>query len=407
LYEQVALNRPEDIARINSSAGRMRRRSVQSVPLGAYAGPIAYPTGDVPHGQALSPPSHHVPESISIGEGSIPMPNNPTRRSVLAGLAAASTICLCGTEPAHAESDSPPETSRIRLPLFAKISDCQTPEYIADGLLRAEGFDDIRFVETGTGVDSSDWIAHGELDFDWNFSLAHVAQIANGVPIKVLTGLHGGCLELYAKDEIRDLPQLKGKRIGIDLMGSNGHKLLVVITSYIGFNPASDFELVVGTDAVEMFADGKIDAFFGIPPQPQIMRERKLGHALLSTAIDRPWAEYYCCMLAGHSEYVAKYPVATKRAVRALLKAVDLCATNPDEVARIATGSGRSSQYALQTISSDVRYDRWRDFDPDDTLRFYALRMQETGLIAVSPAEILERGADWRFFNELKKELKT
>ena len=62
--------------------------------------------------------------------------------------------------------------------------------------------------------------------------------------------------------------------------------------------------------------------------------------------------------------------------------------------------------YALQTLS-DVRYDRWREFDPEDTMRFYALRMHETGLIKMDPQKIIAKGTDWRFLNELKRELKT
>jgi NitT/TauT family transport system substrate-binding protein len=61
--------------------------------------------------------------------------------------------------------------------------------------------------------------------------------------------------------------------------------------------------------------------------------------------------------------------------------------------------------YALQTMQ-EVPYGRWRDYDPEDTLRFYALRLHEAGMITASPQKILAQGTDWRFLNELKKELK-
>ena len=41
------------------------------------------------------------------------------------------------------------------------------------------------------------------------------------------------------------------------------------------------------------------------------------------------------------------------------------------------------------------------------TLRFYALRLREAGFIKSSPQTIMSRGTDWRFLNELKRELKT
>src|SRR5262245_32579371 len=110
------------------------------------------------------------------------------RRTFLAGAAA---MGLLGTSPAQAEP--PPETTRVRLPAFPKISDCMTPLYIAEDLLRAEGFTDIVLVSNGTGPDSSDWIEHGELDFDWNYPPAHIRSVAKGVPITVIAGLHTGC----------------------------------------------------------------------------------------------------------------------------------------------------------------------------------------------------------------------
>jgi NitT/TauT family transport system substrate-binding protein len=62
--------------------------------------------------------------------------------------------------------------------------------------------------------------------------------------------------------------------------------------------------------------------------------------------------------------------------------------------------------YALQALI-EVPYDRWREYDPEDTLRFYALRLHEAGMITSSPNKIIAGGTDWRFLNELKRELKV
>ena len=40
-------------------------------------------------------------------------------------------------------------------------------------------------------------------------------------------------------------------------------------------------------------------------------------------------------------------------------------------------------------------------------MRFYALRLHEVGMIKSSPPKIIAEGADWRFLNELKRELKA
>ena len=61
---------------------------------------------------------------------------------------------------------------------------------------------------------------------------------------------------------------------------------------------------------------------------------------------------------------------------------------------------------ALQTLR-DNPYDKWREYDPEDTLRFYALRMREAGFVKSSPQKIIADGTDWRFFNEIRRELKA
>ena len=113
-------------------------------------------------------------------------------------------------------------------------------------------------------------------------------------------------------------------------------------------------------------------------------------------------------MAACNRDYVQKYPVATKRALRAILKATDLCATEPTRIARQIVDGGFAPRYdyALQALN-EVPYDRWRDYDAADTMRFYALRMRETGFIKSSPQKIFADGTDWRFLDELKRELKA
>jgi NitT/TauT family transport system substrate-binding protein len=69
-------------------------------------------------------------------------------------------------------------------------------------------------------------------------------------------------------------------------------------------------------------------------------------------------------------------------------------------------GSTERYDYALQTLT-DLPYGVWRDYDPEDTLRFYALRLHEVGMIKSSPNSLLADGTDWRFLNELKRELKA
>jgi NitT/TauT family transport system substrate-binding protein len=331
-----------------------------------------------------------------------------SRRQFLITASLVGTAGLIGV-PRLAHAEPSPETTTVRLPWWGDGAYCWAASFIAGELLRAEGFSDVRYVKGHSTADNSEWIASGETDFDINMPTMHIASVDAGVPIKVLAGLHSGCFEVIAIDSVRSLADLKGKRVGVWALNSHPHVLTSLMVNYVGLDPVNDIQWVEGgeTAPMQLFLDGKIDAFLAGEYEPQQMRDRKVGHTIVSNAVDRPWSQYFCCMIAGTADYVNTYPVATKRVLRAILKSADLCASDPQRVARqlVDLGYVPSLDYAIQTLD-ETRYDVWREYDAEDSLRFYALRMQETGMIKSNPQKIIADGADWRFLNELKHELK-
>ena len=215
---------------------------------------------------------------------------------------------------------------------------------------------------------------------------------------------------MFGNAGIRGISDLKDKTVGVQDWGSTEHVLVTLMAAHVGLDPAKDIRWVTdpALKPIELFAEGKIDAFLGIPPQPQELRARHIGHVIVNSAIDRPWSDYFCCMLMGNREYVRTHPVATKRVLRAILKATDLCATEPARVARQIVNRGFTPRYdyALQTLRENG-YDKWREYDAEDTIRFYALRLRDVGFVKSSPQKIIAQNTDWRFFNELKRELKA
>jgi NitT/TauT family transport system substrate-binding protein len=296
------------------------------------------------------------------------------------------------------------DTTTVRISKDLAI--CEAPLEIAEELLRAEGFTDVRYVDTEPD-DLSAAIADRKVDFALDFPVLFAPGIDAGKPITVLAGVHVGCFELFAGNDIRTIANLKGKTVGFEIAPA---ALLRLMLAQVGLDPDKDIRWVTDPSVkpLELFAEGKIDAFLGFPPEPQELRARKIGHVIFSIAVDRPWSQYFCCMLLGDRDYVRKYPVATKRVLRAILKATDLCATEPARVARGLVDGGFTPRYdyALQTLT-DVPYNNWREYDAEDTIRFYALRLHEAGLIKSSPQKIIADGTDWRFLNELKRELKA
>ena len=139
----------------------------------------------------------------------------------------------------------------------------------------------------------------GVTDFDFNMPSMHIRTIEAGAPIKVLTGVHFGCFELRANDSINSIVDLKGKRVGVWALNDHPHVLLSLIASYVGLDPVHDIQWVKALPPMQGFIDGKVDAFLAGTTEFQELRAEKIGHTLVSNAVDRPWSQYFCCMVAG------------------------------------------------------------------------------------------------------------
>ncbi|HEV8436795.1 MAG TPA: ABC transporter substrate-binding protein [Methylomirabilota bacterium] len=315
--------------------------------------------------------------------------------------------CLVDLNARWVAAEPPPETTRIRLVKIPSI--CRAPQYIADEFLRGEGFTDVQYVEKEGGGASVNALASGEADITMNYSGPSIIRIDAGDPLVFLAGIHVGCFEVFGTEKIRSIRDLKGKTVAVVELGGSEHVFLTSMAAYVGLDPRKDIHFITRprAEAMRLLAEGQIDGYLGFPPDPQELRAKKIGHVVVNSTTDRPWSQYFCCMATGNKEFVRKHPVATKRVVRAILKANEVCSLEPARVARFIVDKGYAEQYdhVLQTLK-DIPYSRWRDYHPEDTIRFYALRLHEVGMIKASPQKIIARGTDWRFLNELKKELK-
>jgi NitT/TauT family transport system substrate-binding protein len=333
------------------------------------------------------------------------MPVTQNRRLFLASLSSAATAGLFGGSKAVAE-EAPLETTRIRL--YDATGLCLAPQFVAEELLKGEGFTEVQYLRDEARTLPNRLLASGAIDINSQFSAPSILRVEAGDPVVFLGGLHVGCFELFGTEQIRAVRDLKGKRVAVPALGDPHYVFLASMAAYVGLDPSHDINFVTypADESMQLLADGKIDALLSFPPIPQELRAKKIGHVIVNSSIDRPWSQYFCCTVSGHREFVRKHPVATKRAMRALLKAVDVCATAPDRAARIVADRGYPYEYALQAMR-EIPYAKWRTYDPEDAVRFYALRLREAGMIKSSPNKILADGTDWRFWNELKRELKS
>jgi NitT/TauT family transport system substrate-binding protein len=315
--------------------------------------------------------------------------------------------CL-GTYHALAAAEPPPETTKIRLVHAPSI--CIAPQYIAEEFLRLDGFTDVQYLPLGTR-NGPYALADGRGDIAMWDTPGLIPHLDAGKPIVLLAGVHVGCYELFGNEQVRAIRDLKGKTVAIQYVGGGDQVLISSMLAYVGINPQHEVTWIAGEstrDAMGLFVEGKADAFLGFAQQPEELRLKQVGHVIVDTAQDKPWSQYFCCMVAANRDFVQRHPIATKRVLRAILKAADICAADPQRAARFLSDKLYEPRFQIGlNVMKRLPYNRWREADPEDTLRFHALRLHEVGMIKTSPQKLITQGTDWRFLNQLKKELKT
>lgn len=339
-------------------------------------------------------------------------PGQWSRRDFLAkmALAGASAAIGCWPETGSAAVEPPPETTTLRLRYWD--SACWAPFYLAEPFLREEGFTDIRYL-AGPGTELVNMFKQGLVDLSPEFSVQGMYNIENSEsPHQFISGLHVGCYALVGSARIRSVRDLKGKTVWAGLVEYGGpHIFFTAIVSYVGLDPRKDIKYVwvKKDEAVELFRTGKIDAFMNFPPGPLELIAQGYGHLLVDTNVDKPWSQYFCCMVSARRDFVKNNPIATKRALRAILKGVDHVSRDPALATREMLDrkiiKPRDEKYVLQSLK-EIPYGRWREYNPEDTVRFYSLRMRETAMMKSHPQQFIDRNTNWSFLKELKRDFR-
>jgi NitT/TauT family transport system substrate-binding protein len=347
-----------------------------------------------------------------------------TRREVLQGGAAIAGLAVAGgllgaCAPAQqaavpSASLGPPETTTLHLPL---IPPCDPWYLFCEPFLREEGFTDLTF---GTGS-----LSAGDADLGILYGNSFVGAIDSGTPLVALAGMHTGCIMVFARPGISTVADLRGKTIGINtrtvqILGksvlSTEYGFLLSLLTYIGMQPSDVNFVEVGAsgNVITPFTDGKVDAIFtGAAGGPLLMADPKNpGQVILDSSKDKPWSQNYCCVLVTSRDWYGAHPVAAKRMTRAILRATDAAKKDLRAAAKSAIDKGiykatpAVTEQILYDIIKDESFD-WREYDPDDTVRFFALRLADAKLVKKTPQQILADGADFTYFRQLRKELRA
>ena len=224
------------------------------------------------------------------------MQSTQSRRRFLTTLSSAGVVGLIDSRNSFADEASP-ETTRLRLIQAPTI--CQAAQFMAEQLLRREGFTDVQYIKKpgAKGIETA--LASGEADINMHFNARIIMRLDAGDPITILAGGHLGCFELFGTDRVRAIRDLKDKTIAVLELESSQHAFIAVMAAHVGLDPRKDINWVAQppVESMQQLAGGKIDAFLGFPPQPQQLRAMKAKsiHVVVNSMVDRPWSQYFCC----------------------------------------------------------------------------------------------------------------
>lgn len=266
------------------------------------------------------------------------------------GLTSARAILdLTALSAQAAAANAPPETTRLRLVRFPSI--CFAPQFLAEEFLRAEGFNDVQYIKSSAKALTPAMVS-GEVDISLHFAPPLLVRLDAGDPIVLLAGSQVGCFELFGNDRVRAIRDLKGKTVAVTEVGvgPGPYTYISILAAYVGLDPRKDINWVTHppAESKRLLAEGKVDAYMGFPPDPQELRAKKVGHVVVNSAVDRPWSQYFCCLVAANREFVRRYPTATKGALRAILKSADVC-PRAGASRQISRGQGLHRTLRLRT----------------------------------------------------------
>jgi NitT/TauT family transport system substrate-binding protein len=342
-----------------------------------------------------------------------------TRRQILRGatglgLAAATGALLPGCSryenrrEVALPTDAPPETTSISLWSVNNLQ-CIAAHYMAEPFLREEGFTDVQYPRYAP-KDLREGFTSGKVQMGIGYAAYTISLIETGAPLVMLGGVHVGCWHVVATGDIKSLRDFKGKTVSIISPTFTDGLFMAMTMNDVGLDMNRDVKVVnhLPSENAQILSSGEVDAVVAFPPITKDLRVKGIGRVVLNSMTDPPWSSYYCCTAVTNRDWMEQHPVAAKRALRAIIKGADVVANDPVRTARFMVERGFSDNFDYTCdILREIPYKNiWRDFDPVDGVRFYALRLKQAGLIKSTPDEILERGADFRYLNELRRELK-
>lgn len=283
---------------------------------------------------------------------------------------------------------------------------CAAPIYIAyeKGFLREQGFD-VNLISADTetrkiGLNNGTIpIVNGDFQF--------FPSIENEVKVKVVDGLHYGCIKLLVpKDSpIQGVEDLRGKKISVDEIGGTPHQVASVWLEKNGisakqedgevtFLPFSD-----GNLAVEALKQGEVDVAALWDPFGSVQEKTGEYRVILDISTDEPFARKYCCFLYASEKLLDEQPEKVAALLRAYRAAQDWISENPEETVDIII-NGKYAQIEDKELAIDLlksyRYPSTDDRKKNprqvkENVLYFAQQLNQIGYLGTDPDSFTDK----------------
>ena len=206
---------------------------------------------------------------------------------------------------------------RIRI-AYASRSNSAMPQYIAQGkgFFKAEGLE-TELIQMNPRLGATA-VVNGDVSFATPF-VSTFRGIVQGLPMKVVfVHLKKGPYYLMVRPEIKDLQQLKGKKLGVATIKGADQLVAEELMQAKGFNPALLQAVGIGDAPVRMQAlvSGAVEAICVSPPHDLLLK--RMGFPALAgpPEIGLPVAGMFTS-----DRLLRENPQLVKRTLKALLRA--------------------------------------------------------------------------------------
>ncbi|MDR2551956.1 MAG: ABC transporter substrate-binding protein [Treponema sp.] len=216
--------------------------------------------------------------------------------------------------------------------------------------------------------------------------------VYNGIDVKLIGGLHEGCIKILVLNEsdIYEVADLKGKRIGVDEIGGTPMSVASVAVGAIGIDPQTEIQWIPypSDQEIQSIEKGEVDAIAVWDPFATIAERSGKFRTLVDISKDPLFAGKNCCFVFASGKLVKENPAAVAAVLRALNKAVEYEGTNPREAAellvrekKVATGDVELLAALLGSFHYDKHYSREANNAAKEDARYFAQWLTKIGYL--------------------------